>query len=94
MKGMSIKEIMNIGCEGYTRKQKEAEQERRIEVAQKVTKLGGKISEVLAEVKGLNKDSAEAKKLNGKIRHLRREMDKIKADESVWMREAAWFMYN
>lgn len=94
MKGMSIKEIMNIGCEGFTRKQKEAEKERRIEVAQKVTTLGNKIAGFVAETKGLDKGSLEAKKLNGKIRHLRREMDKIKADESVWMREAAWFMYN
>lgn len=90
---MTINDIMNIGCEGLTRKQKDAEKERRIKVAEKVNLLDGKISACRVAVKAVKKDSAEAKKLNGRIRHLRREMDKIKADESIWMREAAWFMY-
>ena len=74
---MTIKEIMQIGCDGMDEKQMAAERIRRLQVAEKVTKLGYRMAVA---------DEKQRKKLA-------RAMNRIKADESEWLREAAWFMY-
>jgi hypothetical protein len=74
---MTIKEIMQIGCDGMDEKQMAAEQERRLQVAEKVRKMGDRMAVA---------DEKQKRKLS-------RAMNRIKADESVWLREAAWFMY-
>ena len=74
---MTIKEIMQIGCDGMDEKQRAAEQERRLQVAEKVRKMGDRMAVA---------DEKQKRKLS-------RAMNRIKADESVWLREAAWFMY-
>lgn len=76
---MTIKEIMNIGCDGMNEAQKSAEKERRLKVCEKINKLGGKIE-----------SAAGDKKL---VRKLNRELAKIKGSESIWLKKAAWFMY-
>ena len=76
---MTIKEIMNIGCDGMNEAQKGVEQERRLKVCEKINKLGGKIE-----------SAAGDKKL---VRKLNRELAKIKGAESIWLKKAAWFMY-
>ena len=74
---MTIKQVMEIGTTGMTEKEKEAEQARRLSVAEKVTKLG----EMLKEA-----DEKQKRKLV-------RSMKRIKSNESAWLREAAWFLY-
>lgn len=75
---MTIKQVMEIGCEGMTEEQKEQEQERRLKVASKVTDLGYRMKAC--------QDKKQARKL-AKV------LNKIKGAESAWLREAAWFMY-
>lgn len=74
---MTIKEIMQIGCEGMDEKQRAAEQCRRLAVAEKVTKIGYRMA---------GADEKQKRKLT-------RAINRIKADESEWLRQAAWFMY-
>jgi len=78
---MSIKEVMKLGTAGMNTAQKQEEKERRIKVAETITKLGGQLAE--------NKAAKNEKK----VRELTRKLNRIKADESVWLKEAAWFMY-
>ena len=74
---MTIKEIMRIGCDGMDEKQMAAERIRRLQAAEKVTRLGDRMAVA---------DEKQKRKLS-------RALNRIKADESEWLREAAWFMY-
>ena len=78
---MTIKEIMNIGTKGMSKEQKEAEQERRLKVCEKINTIGRKIQ--ISKADG-NK---------AKARQYSRELNRIKGEESEWLKSAAWFMY-
>ena len=75
---MSINEVMKIGTKGMTQEQIVAERDRRIGVVEKINQIGDKIAKC---------------EIEKKVKKYRREIDKIKADESMWMKEAAWFLY-
>ena len=75
---MSINDVMKIGTKGMTQEQITAERERRIGVVEKINQIGDKIAKC---------------EIEKKVKKYKREIDKIKADESVWMKEAAWFLY-
>ena len=90
---MTITEIMKIGTAGMNTAQKMEEQERRIEVSQRINILQVRMIECESEAKKVEKGSPAAKVLNGKIRRAKKELNSIKGAEKVWLREAAWFMY-
>jgi hypothetical protein len=90
---MTIKEIMKIGTSGMNTAQKMEEQERRIEISVRINRLQEKVVACESEARKVEKGSPAARMLNGRIRKAKKELNRIKADESVWLREAAWFMY-
>ena len=90
---MTIKEIMKIGTSGMNTAQKMEEQERRIEISVRINRLQEKVVSCESEARKVEKGSPAARMLNGRIRKAKKELNRIKADESVWLREAAWFMY-
>ena len=90
---MTIKDIMKIGTKGMNAKQKQEEQERRIAVSERINLLQVRIITCEGEAKKLEKGSPAAKKLNAKVRGYNRELQRIKGDESVWLKEAAFFLY-
>ena len=81
---MTIKAIMKIGTEGMTKREKAQEQERRIQVSERINLLHARIAEAKQS------DDAKAK---SRIRIYNRELNSIKGAERDWLREAAWFMY-
>ena len=90
---MSIKEVMKIGTDGMNESELVAEQERRIEVGRKVTEIGTKINDVKA-CREIEKEGSPARKMYDKqLRKLTKALSQIKADERVWMKEAAYFLY-
>ena len=93
MRAMTIKEIMNIGTKGMSKAQREVEQERRVKVVERINLLGNRVSGCKSELQKCEKGSQAAKKLNGKIKDMNRELNRIKGEESRWLKEAAWFMY-
>ena len=90
---MTITEIMKIGTAGMNTAQKMEEQERRIEVSQRINILQVRMVACEQEVKKVEKGSPAARLLNGKIRKAKKELNSIKGSEKAWLREAAWFMY-
>jgi hypothetical protein len=90
---MSINEIMKIGTKGMSKAQKAAEQERRVKVSERINLLGNRIYGGKIALKGCPKGSADYKKLNSSIRGWEREINRIKGEESLWLKDAAWFMY-
>lgn len=75
---MTIKQIMTIGCEGFTEHQIDAEKQRRLKVVERLNKLGSILPTVTDKPKK---------------NRIVREMKQIKSAESVWMKEVAWFLY-
>ena len=90
---MSINEIMKIGTDGMSTAQKQEERERRISISQRINLIQVRMLECEKEAKKCEKGSKAEKMLRAKVRKFERELRKIKADEGVWLREAAWFMY-
>lgn len=90
---MSINEIMEIGTSGMNTAQKQEEKERRIMISERINLLQVRVIGCEKEAKKVEKGSEAARMLNRKIRQCNKELNRIKADESVWLREAAWFMY-
>ena len=90
---MTIKEIMKIGTSGMNTAQRNEERERRIEVSVRINRLQEKVIACEAEARKVEKGSPASRMLKSKIRTANKELNRIKADESVWLREAAWFMY-
>ena len=90
---MTIKEIMEIGTSGMSTAQKQEEKERRIGVGERINLLQVRMMDCEREAKKVEKGSEASKMLNRKIRSYAREMRRIKASESEWLREAAWFLY-
>lgn len=75
---MTIKQMMAIGCNGFSKPQIEAEQSRRLKVVERLNKLGSILPTVTDKPKR---------------NRILREMKSIKADESMWLKEVAWFLY-
>lgn len=90
---MSIKEIMKIGTAGMTTAQKQEEQERRIQVSERINLLQVRMIACEGEQKKVDKGSKAEKMLKSKIRNYQKEMNRIKGEERNWLREAAWFLY-
>lgn len=92
---MSINEVMKIGTKGMTQEQITAERERRVGVVERLNKIGEQLDATKKAVGILNlKKGSDAQKAYArKIRQLEKSIDRIKADESSWMKEAAWFLY-
>ena len=90
---MTIKDIMSIGTKGMSARERSAEQERRVAVAERINLLGSRIAGCKADLQGCEKGSPAAKKLNGKVRGMTRELNRIKGAEGAWLKEAAWFLY-
>ena len=90
---MSIKEIMTIGTSGMNTAQKQEEQEHRIKVCERINLLQVRIIGCERAVKTCESGSKAARELNYRIKQYHREMNRIKGEESHWLKEAAWFMY-
>ena len=92
---MTITEIMEIGTDGMSTVEKNTEQARRLEVARKVTQLGERASVLRKSLEILNfrKGSEARKSYEKEIRSCERKLRRIKADESEWLKHAAWFLY-
>ena len=75
---MTVNQMMTIGCKGFSQNQIDAEKSRRMKVVERLNKLGSILPTVTDKPK--------------KNRILR-EMKSIKADESMWLKEVAWFLY-
>lgn len=75
---MTVKQMMTIGCKGLSQHQIDVEKDRRLKVVERLNKLGTLLPTVTDRPK--------------KNRILR-EMRSIKADESLWLKEVAWFLY-
>lgn len=75
---MTIKQIMTIGFNGLSQKQIDAERDRRLKVAERLNKLGAILPTVTEKAKR---------------NRILREMKSIKSDESLWLKECAWFLY-
>lgn len=90
---MSIKEIMEFGTSGMNTAQRMEEQERRLKVSERLNTLQIRLSGCETAEKDCDKCSDASKMLKGKIRQYKREMNRIKADESIWLKQAAWFLY-
>ena len=90
---MSIKEIMLLGTDGMTTAQKQEEKERRIKVSERINLLHSKKTACENAARTCEKGSAAAKLLNGKVKQYNREINRIKGEESGWLKSVAWFMY-
>lgn len=90
---MTVKEVMKIGCEGMNADQLEKEQERRLKVCERINKIGEQhvICRIAEEL--VPEGSVEKKNVKRKMRKLVKTLNKIKAQESVWLKEAGWFLY-
>lgn len=74
---MSIKDVMKLGTKGMNAAERAAELERRLKVVDRINTLGGKIK--LADGK--------------KKREYTRQFNRIKGEESCWLKSAGWFLY-
>ncbi len=90
---MSIKEIMELGTSGMNTAQKQEEKERRIKVVERVNFMAEMIDRINIQLQLLPNDYKCCKVWRNRKARYNRELKRIKADESVWLKQAAWFMY-
>ena len=90
---MTIKEIMKIGTDGMNAEQKQEEKERRIKVVERVNYMAEMVNRINVQLKLLPADYKVCRIWKNRRNRYNRELKRIKAAESVWLREAAWFMY-
>lgn len=90
---MSIKEIMEIGTQGMNTAQKQEEKERRVKVVERINTIGEKIARIDVQLKILPAEYHACKIWKQRKQEYVRQLRKIKSDESIWLKEAAWFMY-
>lgn len=90
---MTIKEIMKIGTKGMTTAEKMEEQERRIQVSERINLIQVRMLDCEREQKKVEKNSKADKMLKAKARSYNRELLRIKGAEHEWLKEAAWFLY-
>ena len=80
---MTIKEMMKIGTSEMSAEQKEAEQARRLKVVERIN----------VQLEILPADYKCCKVWKNRKKSYTRELKRIKASESEWLKQAAWFMY-
>lgn len=90
---MSINEVMKIGTAGMTEEQRQTEQERRLKVVEKLNKMNEKIERINVQLKILPAEYGVCKIWRQRKAGYNRQIRKIKADESEWLKVVAWFMY-
>lgn len=90
---MSIKEIMEIGTSGMDATQKQKETERRLKVVERINFMAEDIRKINIQLKLLPADYKCCRIWKNRKNRYNRELNRIKANESEWLREAAWFMY-
>ena len=76
---MSINEVMTIGTKGMNTTQRQEEKKRRIEVVGRINKIAEKMAGCCAD--------------KSKQRRYKKQLETIKAEESGWLKQVAWFMY-
>jgi len=76
---MSINEVMKIATDGMNTAQRQEEKERRVEVV-------GRINKIIEKIAGCGADKS-------KQRRYKKQLETIKAEESGWLKQVAWFMY-
>lgn len=91
---MTIKEIMKIGTSGMNTAQSMEEQERRIKVVERINFMAEMIDRINIQLQLLPNDYKCCKIWKNRKNRYNRELNRIKADESVWLREVAWFLYS
>lgn len=90
---MSINEIMKIGTNGMNASEKQKEQERRVKVVERINAIGEKIARIDVQLKILPAEYGACKIWKQRKQEYLRQLRKIKGEESVWLKDAAWFMY-
>ena len=90
---MSINEIMEIGTSGMDAAQKQEEKARRVKVVERINYMAEMIERINIQLKILPADYKCCKVWKNQKNRYNRELKRIKASESEWLREAAWFMY-
>ena len=90
---MSITEIMRIGTSGMTAEQKDEEQARRMKVVDRINYIGTMTDRINVQLQLLPANYKACKIWKNKKSRYNRELKRIKANESEWLRQAAWFMY-
>ena len=90
---MTIKEMMKIGTSEMSAEQKEAEQARRLKVVERINRMAEVIERINVQLEILPADYKCCKVWKNRKKSYARELKRIKANESEWLKQAAWFMY-
>ena len=90
---MTINEVMTIGTNGMTQEQIELEKLRRVKVVERVNYMAEMIDRINIQLKLLPNGYNCCRSWKNRKARYNRELKRIKASESEWLREAAWFMY-
>lgn len=90
---MTIKEAMQFGCDGMTEQEIVEETVRRLKVIEKINAMGELITRLDVQIVLLPADYNAVKIFKRRKRNTIKKLNRIKADESIWLRQAAWFMY-
>ena len=90
---MIINEVMKIATEGMNTAQRQEEKERRIKAVERLNKLNDKIERINIQLKVLPANYECCKIWRSRRSAYTLEIRKIKANESAWLKEIAWFIY-
>lgn len=90
---MTINEVMKIATEGMSTAQQQEEKERRIKTVERLNKLNEKVNRINIHLKLLPPEYECCKIWKNRRNSYNREIRKIKANESAWLKEVAWFIY-
>ncbi len=90
---MTINEVMKFGCDGMDRFQIMEERARRIAVVERINKVGSEMERAKA-CKKIVPTGGDLWKMYDRLENkTKKELNRIKGAENVWLRHAAWFMY-
>ena len=90
---MTINDVMKIATEGMNTAQRQEEKERRIKTVERLNKLDEKVKRINIHLKLLPAECDCCKIWRNRRNSYNREIRKIKANESAWLKEVAWFIY-
>ena len=90
---MTINEMMQIGTSGMTAEQKYEEQARRLKVVERINHMAEVTERINVQLEILPADYKCCKVWKNRKKSYARELKKIKANESEWLKQVAWFMY-
>ena len=90
---MTINEVMQIATDGMNTAQRQEEKERRLKVVEKLNKISDKVKAIDIQLKILPSGYGCCKIWKRRKANYIRQIRQIKADESAWLREVAWFLY-